>query len=114
MIQRDWRTYHIDPKAIDVHSVCWREKDGEFVIPIILDVGIKPVREYSHAWPDYTKPFRSIGSLQEYAICVSTFVWRIRLVCNSWVDHKNLALIVSMQVVIDDLHLVQRKAIWIK
>lgn len=46
------RLIHIDPKRIDVNASLGIEEAGKLIVPVLLHVGVKPVRKYSGTGPD--------------------------------------------------------------
>jgi hypothetical protein len=43
---------HVDPEAVYVDAVVFAEELAEFVVPVALGVGVKPVWVDSYAGPD--------------------------------------------------------------
>lgn len=75
---------------------------------------MEPIRKYRDSSPYDTEPVGSIISLQENIISSTCLIWRVISISYGWIDHDNLSLLVIMKVMVDGLHLLERKSLGIE
>jgi hypothetical protein len=93
------RLVHIVPEAVDVYPAGWIEEFGELAVPILLGVGVGPVREDGWTRPHSTFIDRAILPYLPNVL-LDTFVVNIVITSpNSRVNHDDVLLLVCVQMI---------------
>lgn len=90
---------HVIPEPVDIDTCSRIEKLLELAVPVILSVGVEPVREDSWTGPDSTLVLSTVFADLPYVL-LTTFVVDIVVTSpDSGVDHNDVVLLASMKVV---------------
>ena len=108
------RLVHVVPQAIDVNTCRGIEKRRELLIPVLLGVGVEPVREDSWTWPNSTFEERAVLALLEYIKRNSIVVAVVVTAPNSGVDHHDVMLLVGMNIINELANKIKRVSLWIQ
>jgi hypothetical protein len=93
------RLVHVVPETIDVNTSRRVEERSELLVPVLLCVGMEPVREYRGTWPDSTLKERAVGTLLKHVKRSSVVVAVVVTTPDGGVDHHNVVLLVSVDVI---------------
>jgi hypothetical protein len=84
---------HVDPETIDIRTVLAVEEVDEELIPVLLGLGVKPIREDTRSSPDNAAVVCTIGLLDESVILATRVKSGIGLhVVDSRVNHDDVLL----------------------
>ena len=108
------RLVHVVPKTIDVNTSCRVEERSELLVPVLLCVGVEPVREYRRTWPDSTLKERAVGTLLKHVERSSIVVAIVVTTPDGGVDHHDVVLLVSVDVINELADKIKRVTLWIQ
>ena len=75
---------------------------------------MKPIREDGDARPNNPEPIATVRPFEEYVICCASLIWWVFLIGNRRIDHENLALVVTVKIMVNILHHGERETIGIE
>lgn len=90
---------HIDPQRIDINACLRIEELKELIVPVLLSAWVEPIRENRRTRPYHASINRPVWILLkdvEIDAIVVGFVVECR---HGWIDHDDVVLLVSVEVV---------------
>ena len=91
------RFVHVDPEGIDVNTRVPVEEFEELAVPVVADVGSKPVGEGRDTGPDDTLVHGSVLAVQEDLILDALLEGRIGVIGDGGINHDDVVLVVLVE-----------------